>query len=144
MNGEIEAFLMGNDSKDIFEMRKSALLMEQQETKNQLEELGQGEQDVAAHVLKILELASSAYLSYKTGFPDEKRKLLQTLTSNRRVHGKSPEFTLSFPFREVANRHKKSYGGPQRYGPRTLMKLLKKLTTYCMENPSAASCVESR
>jgi site-specific DNA recombinase len=131
-----DAFIDRLIEKDVFEMRKSALLMEQQEIKNQLEELDQGELDVAAHVLKILELASSAYLSYKTGFLDEKRELLQILTSNRLVYGKTPEFTLSFPFQEVANRHKNSYGGPQRYGPRTLMKLLQKLTTYCKENPA--------
>jgi site-specific DNA recombinase len=135
-----DAFIDRLIERDVFEMRKSGFLMEQREIEDQLERLDHKEQDITNHVLKILELGSSAYLQYKTGFPDEKRELLQTLTSNRLVHGKTLEFTLSFPFREVANRHKYSHGGPQRYGPRTLMKLLKKLTTYCIENPNAARC----
>jgi site-specific DNA recombinase len=131
-----DAFIDRLIDKDIFETRKSALLMEQQEVKDQLEELKQGEQDVAARVQKILELASSAYLAYRTGFLEEKRELLQTLTSNRLVYGKKPEFTLSFPFREIANRYENSYGTPKRYEPRTLMKLLQKLTAYCIDNPA--------
>jgi len=131
-----DAFIDRLIEKDLFETRKSSLLMEQREIEEQLERLDHREQDITDHVLKILELGSSSHLSYKTGFPEEKRELLQTLTSNRLVHGKTLEFTLAFPFREIANRQKNSYGGPRRDVPRTLMKLLKKLTTYCIENPA--------
>lgn len=143
-----DAFIDRLIEKDVFEMRKSGLLMEQREIKDQLEVLDHAGQDITDHVLKILELGSSSYLSYKTGFPDKKRELVQTLTSNRLVHGKTLDFTLAFPFREVANRHKYSYGGSQRYGPRTLMKnLLKRLVsevdTSPLKSPMSAKSIET-
>ena len=48
------------------------------------------------------------------GLDDEKRQLLQILTSNRSVDGKVPMFVLSSPFNEVAKRFECSLGRPRR------------------------------
>jgi len=105
--------------KDLFEERKAALLMQRKETEEKLVELDQDGRTVPDQVAQFLELAKSAFSLYKSAFPEEKRDLLKTVTSDRHIEGKSLEFTLSLPFNELAIRSENTYGGPYRDIPRT-------------------------
>jgi hypothetical protein len=66
-------------------------------------------------------------LAYKLGLVEEKRDLLDTVTSNRMVSGKTPEIMLALPFDEIANRFERTSGGPSRSIPRTWNALIKRL-----------------
>jgi hypothetical protein len=82
-----------------------------------------------------LELAGSAYLSYKMGFPEEKRDLLKIVTSNRQVSAKNADLKLAIPFNEVANRFQISNSAPYWDIPRTWDRLIKKLVNFFKNNP---------
>jgi site-specific DNA recombinase len=78
----------------------------------------------------LLELANSAYLSYKIGTPEEKRDLIKVMTSNFVADRKSVSIKLETPFELMANRSDYKNGGPQRSTTRTFLPLVKKLAQY--------------
>jgi site-specific DNA recombinase len=136
LNRLTDAYIDGVIEKEIFERRKTALLMEQRELEEKLIQLKEENQSIPHRLAEFLELAGSAYLQYKFGLLEEKRDLLKIITSNRLVEGKRVDITFSFPFSEVANRSKNSNGGPMRMIPRTSDLLLSKLIPYFLENPA--------
>jgi len=122
-----DAYLDQMIDRDIFESRKSSLLMEQKDTEEAISSLKTGDQFSPNRLADFLELSGSAYYKYKSGLCEEKRDLLRIATSNRLAEGKSVDLTLSLPFYEVANRFQYSNGGPYRDIPRTVNRLLGKL-----------------
>jgi len=70
----------------------------------------------------ILEQAKSAPLSFETGNRDEKREIVEIITSNVSAQRKNVAVTLRSPFREVANLTTVSIGGLVRDRPRTFSK----------------------
>lgn len=130
-----DAYIDGGIEKEIFEERKTALLMERKEIEEQLSHPNVRLPD---RVSQFLELAGDAYFLYEKGLPDEKRDLLQIVTSNRTVTGKSVELTLSEPFDAVAKRHESLYSGPYRDRPRTLDQLFADLWTWFKVNPAVS------
>ena len=113
-----DAYLDQTIDKELFEERKTALLVERQEIKDELER--EPTRPISDRIAEFLELAGSAYLSYKLALPEEKRELLDIVTSNRSVAGKTPVFTLRAPFDLIANRPKSEDGRASRAKPRTL------------------------
>src|SRR5215813_4674690 len=113
--------------KVLFEERKAALLMERQALEEKLAQLKSGMLSVPDRLTEFFELAQSAYLSYKMGFPEEKRDLLKIVTSNREVDGKNVELRLAIPFYDIANRPKISNSAPYRDIGRTFDGLLQRL-----------------
>jgi len=130
--------------KDLFEERKTALLLERKDLEERLGELEVNSQSVPNRLTEFIELAGNAYLSYKLMQPEEKRDFLRIVTSNRQVDGKNVIITLSLPFDEVASRFKHTNGRPHRDIPRTWDRLLKKLMEYFKSSPSPLSEVGTR
>ncbi|MHB8522072.1 MAG: recombinase family protein [Limisphaerales bacterium] len=127
-----DAFLDATIEKPLFEERKTALLMERKSVEEQMAKLRQPGQAGPNRLAEFLELAGRADLLYQMGLADEKRDLVKIVTSNRRVAGKTPEFTLAPGFLEVAKRWENSNGAPYRDIPRTwdrLLDTLAKLST---------------
>ena len=119
LNRLTDAYLDEVIDKDVFEHRKTALLHEQaqqQETLADLEATGHSRADRLA---KFLELAGSAWFSYKKASYEEKRDLLEKVTSNRLVDRKNVVLELKETYREVANRQENLNGDPYRCVPRT-------------------------
>jgi site-specific DNA recombinase len=127
LNRLTDAYIDQLIEKNLFEQRKSALLVERTHLEQRLAEWKAGKHDLAEDLHSFLERADGVYLAYKLGLPEEKRDLLDSVTSNRVVSGKTPEIILALPFREVANRFECSDGGPRRSIPRTWKTLLKRL-----------------
>jgi site-specific DNA recombinase len=122
--------------RELFEERKTAILMERKEVEERLTTLSQEKRTMPDRVAEFFELAESAYSLYKSALPEEKRDLLKTVTSNREVEGKNVEFTLTLPFSKLANRSENSNGAPYRDTLRTLDQILHKLITYFKDNPA--------
>jgi len=104
------------------------------------EKLGKAEtvenQTIKQRMEAFLELAKSAKTSYESGFPDEKRSLVKTLTSNLAVQGKRVAVTLDFPFSDFESCPKSISGAPERGVPRTWEALLERLYAYYVEHPA--------
>jgi len=81
----------------------------------------------------FVELAGSVYLTWQIGLPGEKRDLLQIVTSNRRVGGRSVDLKLSIPFDQIAKRPERSPGAPYRDRPRTPHKSLRDYTGQALD-----------
>lgn len=69
-----------------------------------------------------------ACLAYNSGTVEEKRDLLDALTSDRIIDGKFPMIVLSLPFRAIAERPKGGDGVPRRATRLTWKPLLLRLT----------------
>ena len=130
-----DAFLDGLIDRESFENRKTALLMERQEIRDQL--LTAPEANRSDRLAEILELVKSAYVSYEMGLPEEKRELVEIITSNRVLTGKQLEASLKIPFEEVAERFRNSNGGPRRAIHRTWNGILDYLVKWLALNPEA-------
>lgn len=130
-----DAYLDGVLDKETFLARKESLLMEQKAAKENLADLEEKNHSVPEKVSEFLERSKIVYSSYISGFPEEKREMLEIVTSNRIVEGKNLYVELKSPFRELANYAKYSNGGPYRGRPRTfeetgVEKLFKNLREY--------------
>jgi hypothetical protein len=113
-----DALIDGLIDKQLFEERRRAVLLARAELQDRLSNPASAG-SAADRVLNYLELANTAYLSYETGLPSEKRALLVSITSNFSGIGNEPAITLKSPFQELANCRKTSVGDPHRDTPRT-------------------------
>lgn len=126
-----DAFLDGALDRDLFEERKTALLLERRELEEKLVLLAKNPETSLTKLEEYLGLARSPYFQYLLRNPDEKRELVLELTSDRRVIGKEPYFTLALPYNLIAKRFEDSCGGPYRDIPRTWDHLLPQLVAIC-------------
>jgi hypothetical protein len=87
-----------------------------------------GKRDASEELAKFIERADTACLAYKNGTVEERRDLLDGLTSNRMIDGKIPMIMLKLPFSVIADRPKSSDGAPSRAVHLTWKPLLSRLT----------------
>lgn len=113
-----DALIDGLIEKELFENRKSAVLFRRRELLDQLEHIGSiGSK--ADRVMQLLELANTAYISYRNGLSSEKRALIAATMSNFLGSGKTPEITLKSPFQEFSEWQKSMSCDQHRDRPRT-------------------------
>ncbi len=108
--------------KELFEGRKLGVLQDRRELNDKLASLN----DPALLIdqaLGKLELANAAYSGYRTGIAPEKRKIIESVTSNFVVEREKVTITLKSPFNEIALWQKNSLGDPT--GNRTRICALK-------------------
>lgn len=128
LNRLTDAYLDQALDKMMFEERKKSLLLEQKDTEENLVKLTRDGSRGSEKVEKFLELVGDPRLSHELALPEEKREMLNIVTSNRRVDGKKLDLTASLPFREIVNRFQNSSCAPERDIPRTWDRLLDILT----------------
>jgi site-specific DNA recombinase len=117
LNRLTDAYINRLIGKDVFEQRKTALLTERLQIAEALAGWESGSRNAADELLEILERADTAYSAYKAGIVPEKREMVDSLTSNRLLNGKSLELSLNSPFDLIANRTIKQDGSPRRDTP---------------------------
>jgi DNA invertase Pin-like site-specific DNA recombinase len=114
----VDVYLEGNLDKETFERRKRGLLMEQRGLEEKLSS-DVDAKEMASQLREILELASRASLSHSMANDEEKRELLQILTSNRYTDRKNVVVELSFPFCLLMKHDETQLGARSRYSPRS-------------------------
>ena len=119
-----DAYVDGVFEKGTYVQKKNALLMEERAVIEGLSELDRGPRASAKRIDEFLELVHSAYLSFKIGNPQERRDLIQIMTSNFSAAGKSVLVKLEYPFELMAKRPSVASGGPHRDTTRTFVKKL--------------------
>ncbi len=132
-----DAYIDGTIEKNLFENRKSSLLTEKRGAEEALAFLKADPMAIPNRLSRFLELARSVQSRYVTDSPAEKRELVEIVTSNRCVRGRNIDVTLSPPFREIANRAETANSSPSRGIPRTVDRLLRRLTSWFTENQGA-------
>ncbi len=120
------------DQSDYIE-KKNNLLLQEKEITAKLERLERGDEQIIKEVEAFLELANNACLSYKLALLEEKREMVQIVTSNRVVKQKMVLFKLNYPFQLLADRPRVMDGSPYRAVPRTFAALVEKLIAYFTE-----------
>jgi len=132
LNRLTDAYLDQALDKTMFEERKKSLLIDQKAVEDSLTNLQRNGSQGPNRLEKFLELVGSASLSHELASDEEKREMINILTSNRQVDGKKLVLEPSLPFQEVANRFKNATCAPERAIPRTwdrLLAILSKLNT---------------
>jgi DNA invertase Pin-like site-specific DNA recombinase len=113
--------------KELFEERKTALLLERRSVEEQLGHLNEGRQSVPEILQKFLGLADKAYFLYKIANPERKRQMVKIVTSDLSLCAKNLEFTFAPAFQAVAERETNTNGRPHKVVARTCDALLTSL-----------------
>ena len=133
----VDAYVDGMVEKEIYLTKKDMLVMEENAAKRLLENLDTGAQAVLHKVEEIVELVNSAYLSYKMASLDERREIVEIITSNLVVKDKRLMVKLKTPFELISEHQKMLDGSPHRDAGRTVISLLSRLVDYCREHDLA-------
>ncbi len=108
-----DAYLDRDIDREIFEHRKSVVLEERANLRDEFSRLSAN--DLSVHrALRNLELGNTALSGYKSGIPAEQREIIESVTSNFTLHGKNIVIALRSPFRGLANWRESQIGAPHR------------------------------
>jgi hypothetical protein len=100
----------GGLDKETFEQRKIALLSDLKAKNATEKEILLGKELLLKKARKFLERAKSLIGSYELAISEEKRELVEMVTSNLKVEGKKLMITMRSPFLEFANRFDLTFG----------------------------------
>ena len=117
----IDSHLEGLLETAVFCEKKASLLSEIRRLENDLASLKDESAHSPAKLEECLELAKTALLTYETGNSTQKRELMETVSSNRRVFRKNVVVEPSNPFQLLLNRPTVRPRVLQRDTVRTLM-----------------------
>jgi site-specific DNA recombinase len=123
LNRLIDAYVDGLVEKQLFESRKGGLVVEQQDLREKLREVADSSAGTQ-RLENLVEQCESAYERYNTGLPEEKREILEIVTSNRNVEGKNVHFKRFWAFERIVERRIATCGGAERENDRTWDELL--------------------
>ena len=133
-----DAYLDGTIEEPLYLDKKRGLIVAEQELKQKLTMVKDGPGNPLVKVREFLELSNHAYLSYKMANREEKRELIENITSNLTVAGKRLMPKLNLPFQMVIERQGVTAGRPSRYTARTLSRLLDQLCDYFIHSEMAS------
>lgn len=125
-----DAYVDGVFDKETYLEKKNALIFEEQSLKEKLANFSERSAETIKQFELFLELANSAYLSYKGAKPEDRRELVKITTSNFLAERKSVLVKLKIPFQELALRPAFTSGSPYRETTRTLRRLYQNLSKY--------------
>lgn len=81
----VDAYLDGTFDRETYLDKKNSYVVEERTIVGKIEKAKSGEDDVLKEVEQILELVNNAYLSYKTADREDRRVLVETISSNLKV-----------------------------------------------------------
>lgn len=131
-----DLLLEGAIERPLYQAKQRALLAEQVAVEAQMQQAPRSTEAVIAQLEKIVELAKSPSMLYKTASVAQKRELLKTLLSNLTASSKNVVITLSLAFRLIAERERNAQCGANRGTCRTWERLFQQLQTLLI-NPSS-------
>lgn len=113
-----DALIDGAIDKPSFEERKRALFDQRRGLNDRLQ--NGASVTFWRDVAERFERGLTAYLGYETGGKDEKREMVELVSSNLSVNGKEPVLSMYFPFEEIREWAISSNGAPYQGAVRTL------------------------
>lgn len=130
-----DAYVDGLLDKDVYERRKLAILSEEATVKHRVDLMSQESENSTEPLGQLFELINAAIFNYNIRIPAEKRDLIQIVSSNREVEGKTLAMTLSEPFQTIAERSLPPDGAPYEYSVRTLDALVRSVFDWFKAQP---------
>lgn len=116
----VDAYLDNVLEKEEFQKRKETLLFEIRKLEERKNELESSNNVIFSKIKNLVELCKSPLKSYVSAIQEEKRELLEIISSNLTIDGRKAIFTMVSPFFELANRDILSLCDPERDTSRTL------------------------
>lgn len=129
-----DAYMDGVFDQETYSVKKERLLSEKIELAEKLNRLDDYSGENITRLREFLELAKSAYLSFRSATEVERRQLVEIVSSNLIAYDKTLLVKLSSPFDAVFDRKGGSFGAPSRDTSRTLSALLSQLLKFFHEN----------
>lgn len=129
LNRLTDAYLEQALDRIMFEERKRSLLLEQKAAEEQLNKLNRDAGQNPDKLEKFLELAGNAWLSHQKALPEERREMVNIVTSNRQVADKKLNLKPSLSFEPIISRFESVSCPPERAVPRTWDRILVILAT---------------
>ncbi len=124
LNRLTDAFIDRLIERDLFETRKKTLLSERLDLQSNLAQWQNGKRNIDDELAEVIGRADGACLAYINGTVEEKRDILDSVTSERVADGKVLTIMLNIPFRTVAERQDSSDGSPSSVIHRRCSRLL--------------------
>lgn len=126
----IDAYMDGVVDKAAYLEKKNNLVFEEQALKEKMLNFEAIDGKLPSIMEEFLELANSAYLSYKVADAEAKRDLVKIITSTFKTDGKSVLIELKKPFQIIAERVPVTNGSPYREAARTNSALISQLLNF--------------
>lgn len=90
--------------KDTYNKQREELLVRVQEIKSQEKEVSTSKDRIFDNIENFLELCKNPIKMYDSGIQEEKRELLQTITSNLTIDQRKVSFSMVSPYSMLSNR----------------------------------------
>jgi len=100
----IDMYLDDVIEKKQYNKQREDLFIETQEIKSRLNQLSESKDLIFESIENFLELCKTPINTYASGIQEEKRELLEIVTSNLTVSKRKVSFTMVSPYSELANR----------------------------------------
>jgi hypothetical protein len=105
LNALTEYLLEKQIGEDVYEQNKKALLLKRCELDERLGAAhAQSDSQAPDNLQKTFEIANQAYSIYKSGFFEEKRRIIRLVTKKCSVTDKQLTLELAVPFDKIRNR----------------------------------------
>lgn len=142
LNRLVDLYVDGGIAKDIFEMRQQALIMERSKLDESLELVRNTPQMLGKALEIVVERAASALEHFETRESlEDKRALLDELTSNRTVTGKNVVFTLAPAYAELARQRDFFLCALKQDVPRTCRSIIERMAAWLEDHPGDVSYI---
>lgn len=105
--------------KEAYETRKNTLLLEKKDFEDQITLFSSEVDVIHKQIEKFFELVKTLYLTYESGFREEKRDILKNTCSNRTAYGKDVDIKLYSPYVEFKKYRIRDFSPPYRGSART-------------------------
>lgn len=120
----LDAYLNDILNKDEYKKLKEEVLLELckiEERKSSIESSNNG---VLDKITNLVELCKNPLKIYISAIQEEKREMLEIISSNLTIDRRKTLFTMVYPYHELANRDILSFGDPEQESNRTLNRVI--------------------
>lgn len=114
LNRLTDAFVDGALSKEVFDERRAGLLGDMATLEDRLTHFDAHTAEIATRANQTFELLENLILGYESALPSERRRILETVSSNRTLSRKKLAIRLYEPFQTLAKCDSVGFGGPYR------------------------------
>lgn len=109
-----DAYVDNVIDKEAYLQRKESILNELKKIEEEIDGINNQDDVFGIRVSEKLELLKSLYLSYNSATNEQKREMVEKISSNRIVDGKNVLLQLKSPFKELSEFMEMQCGGPYR------------------------------
>ncbi len=132
----VDAYLDNALDKATYSQRKTTLELQRLHIEEQLRSLQADRKIVVAETESAFFLATNIVVLYKKSTLEERRELIQMITSNRLVERKDIDFTIREAFQALKEYPKTPYGGPDTHTARSIRELYRKMKEAVLNDKS--------